>query len=90
MAKEKAPDEPNVMDTLGWIYYKKGLYASAISEFLDCLEKMPDNAIVNFHLGMAYYKNGDADKARDMLNKALSLSSDFPGADEARATLSVM
>ncbi len=40
-AKERLPEEPSVMDTLGWIYYKKALYDSAIGEFKDSLEKMP-------------------------------------------------
>ena len=36
------------MDTLGWVYYKKGLYDSAINEFSDSLAKIPDNAIVHY------------------------------------------
>ena len=78
------------MDTLGWVYFKKGLYDNAISEFTDSLEKMPDNAIVNFHLGMAFYKKGDRDKARSQLEKALSLNQNFDGAAEAKKVLSEM
>ena len=76
------------MDTLGWVYYKKGLYDSAISEFSDSLEKIPDNALVNYHLGMAFYKKGDNDSARAQLEKALSLNKNFDGAEEARKVLS--
>jgi tetratricopeptide (TPR) repeat protein len=90
MAKEKLPEDPNVMDTLGWVYFKKGLYDSAISEFSDSLQKIPDNAIVNYHLGMALYKKGDADNARSQLEKALSLSQNFDGAEEAKKVLSEM
>ena len=43
VAKEKLPDDPSVMDTLGWIYYKKGLYGNAVQEFSDSLEKLPEN-----------------------------------------------
>ena len=87
LAKEKLPDDPNVMDTLGWVYYKKGLYDSAIAEFSDSLEKMPDNATVTYHLGMAYYKKGDLNKARAELQKALQLDANFTGADEAKQVL---
>jgi tetratricopeptide (TPR) repeat protein len=90
MAKEKLPADPNVMDTLGWVYYKKGLYDSAISEFSDSLEKIPDNAVVNFHLGMAFYKKGDRDNAKLQLEKALSLSQNFDGAEEAKRVLAEM
>jgi len=87
LAKEKLPEDPNVMDTLGWVYYKKGLYDSAIGEFSDSLTKLADNPVVNYHLGLAYYKKGDTDRARKQLEKALSLQSDFPGSDEARQVL---
>jgi tetratricopeptide (TPR) repeat protein len=87
LAKESLPNDPNVMDTLGWVYYKKGLYDSAIAEFTDCLEKMPDNATVIYHLGMAYYQKGDLEKARMELKKALKLDKNFSGADQAKKIL---
>ena len=87
MAKEKLPNSPYVMDTLGWAYYKKGLYGSAIGEFSDCLDQIPENPAVIYHLGMAYYKNGDAHKARVELEKALGLDENFNGAEEARQVL---
>jgi tetratricopeptide (TPR) repeat protein len=75
------------MDTLGWVYYKKGLYDLAIGEFSDSLAKIPENAAVIYHLGMAYYKKGEKEKAKEQLEKALSLQPDFPGSDEARQVL---
>jgi tetratricopeptide (TPR) repeat protein len=86
-AREQLPEDPSVMDTLGWIYYKKGLYDTAIGEFIDSLEKIPENATVHYHLGMAYYKKGEKDKARVQLEKALSLGDDFDGVEEARKVL---
>jgi tetratricopeptide (TPR) repeat protein len=86
-AKEFLPDDPNVMDTLGWIYYKKGLYGNAVAELSDALEKLSDNPIVNYHLGMALYKKGETGQARAKLERALSISADFEGAAEARETL---
>jgi tetratricopeptide (TPR) repeat protein len=87
LAKKKIPESPYVMDTLGWVYYKKGLYDSAIGEFTDSLEKIPDNPAVIYHLGMAYHKKGDNQKARAELEKALGLDENFMGADEARKVL---
>jgi tetratricopeptide (TPR) repeat protein len=87
-AKEKLPYDPNVMDTLGLVFYKKGLYDSAIAEFSDSLEKIPDNAIVHYHLGLAYHKKGDIHRARIELEKALSLNQNFDEADAARQILS--
>ena len=87
-AKEKFPDDPKVMDTLGFVYLKKGLYDSAIAEFTDSLKKIPDNAMVRFHLGLTYYNKGDKDRAKTELKKALDLDQHFDEADEARRILS--
>jgi tetratricopeptide (TPR) repeat protein len=86
-AKETLPDDPKIMDTLGFIYYKKGLYDNAIAEFTDSLEKIPDNAMVRFHLGLTYYKKGDKGHAKTELKKSLDLDQNFDKADEARQLL---
>ena len=87
IAREKLPNDPNVIDTMGWVYYKRGLYDSAISEFSDSLAKIPQNPSVNYHLGMAYYKKGDPEQARIYLEKALNISDSFDGAPEAKQVL---
>jgi tetratricopeptide (TPR) repeat protein len=87
IAKGQLPDDPSVMDTLGWIYYKKELYDSAIQELTDSASKLPQNATVRYHLGMAYYKRGKKSLARRELERALSLQNDFKEADEARGIL---
>ena len=87
LAKEKLPNDPGVMDTLGWVYYKKGLYDSAIAELNDCIEKMNDNAMVHYHLGMVYYKVEEGAKARVALEKALALDPKFEKAEEVREVL---
>jgi tetratricopeptide (TPR) repeat protein len=86
-AKEKFPEDPSLMDTLGWVYYKKGLYDSAIVELSDALEKLPDNPDVNYHLGMAYYKKGEVENARATLRKALEEKPNYEKADEVKALL---
>lgn len=87
IAKEQATHDSNVMDTLGWIYYLKGSYLSAISELRNSLKQDPNNPYINYHLGMAYYKNDQPKNAREFLEKALAINGDFKGADEARDTL---
>jgi Flp pilus assembly protein TadD len=76
-----------VNDTLGWIYYKKGLAALAIPPLRDSVEKAPKNATYHFHLGLAYVKNGDTAEGRKSLAAALALDPKFKGADEAQRTL---
>jgi tetratricopeptide (TPR) repeat protein len=87
MARENAPEETSIADTLGWVYYKKGLYDSAIEEFAFCLEKQPEHPVMQYHMGLAQYGSGDKQKARQYLEKALELDPDFDGAEEAKRVL---
>jgi tetratricopeptide (TPR) repeat protein len=87
LAKEKLPNDPGVMDTVGWVYYKKGLYESAIAEFNDCIEKMSENATVHYHLGMALYKVQEGVKAKAQLEKVLTLDPKFEKAEQVKEVL---
>jgi tetratricopeptide (TPR) repeat protein len=87
-ARELSPGNPQILDTLGWIYYKKGLFDNAVTLLKDSSEKLQNaEPIVLYHLGAAYQKGGRRSEAREALTKALALNKDFPGADEARRFL---
>ena len=81
-AKAGLPDSAEVDDTLGWVYYKKGLATLAIRSFTESIEKDPKNATYHYHLGLAYINNREPDRARASLQEALSLK---PSSDEAAA-----
>jgi tetratricopeptide (TPR) repeat protein len=78
------------MDTMGFAYYKKGLYGNAVAEFLDCLEKQPNHPIIRYHLGLAYYGKGEKEQALKELSKALELNDNFPGASDAKKLIEEM
>ena len=80
-------DHPMILDTAGWVYYKVGDYAQAVSILKSVVEKMPDVPIFNYHLGMAIYKTGDEAAAKTYLTNALANNSNFPGKDDAEAHL---
>jgi len=89
-ARRGMPDSANAADTLGWAYYQKGIYQSAISQFQEAVrlsEKhgAPDDADLHYHLGLAYQKTNQTALARQQLEKALKLS---PNNAEARKALS--
>ena len=86
-AREQRQDDPNIADTLDWIYYKKNAYLKAVSLLRGAAEKLPDNPIVQYHFGMAQQKNGDVAGARKSLRASLKLSQTFPGAGEAKRIL---
>jgi tetratricopeptide (TPR) repeat protein len=78
---------PEADDTLGWVYYRKGLAQHAITAFERAVSKAPDNPIYHYHLGLAHLKEGHETEGRAALKRALALKSDFNGADEARKAL---
>jgi tetratricopeptide (TPR) repeat protein len=86
-AKAQLPERHEVNDTLGWIYYKRGLYTLAVPALVESVEAAPRNASNRYHLGMAYAKAGDNAKARESLQQALSLNPTLPEADEVKAVL---
>jgi putative PEP-CTERM system TPR-repeat lipoprotein len=89
-ARDAAPDDPQIADTLGWVLYKQGAHARAEALLREAAEKLPTNAEVLYHLGMAQAKIGRNDEARASLQKSLELSPTHPGAAAARATLSAL
>lgn len=78
-AKQKAANNDEIADTLGWIYIKKNLSDPAIDIFKGLVVKQPKNSTFHYHLAMALYQKGDKAKAKQSLQTALSLK---PGKDE--------
>jgi Flp pilus assembly protein TadD len=86
-AKAGMPTQPEVSDTLGWIYCRKGLLSQAIRELEETIQRDPLNPLYQYHLGVAYAKNGNRDKAKRALEAALRLRPDFEGAADATRLL---
>jgi tetratricopeptide (TPR) repeat protein len=86
-ARQKFPDNANVADTLGWAFYHKHVYTSAINLFKEAVKKEPDNALYNCHLGLAYAKTGQAGLANQQLDRAVKINPNLPEVDELRRAL---
>ena len=72
-AKAAQPDDPNVNDTLGWVYYRQGIYASAVPLLEAAVAKNSQNAIFQFHLGLVYLAAGQPTQGHVSLQAALNL-----------------
>lgn len=68
---KKLPDNPNVADTLGWIYVMKNVYSQAEPYLQQALTAMPDNASINYHMGMLRYRQKQQQEAETLLTKAV-------------------
>ncbi|HEY7615300.1 MAG TPA: tetratricopeptide repeat protein [Terriglobales bacterium] len=80
-AKDLAPTNANILDTLGWIYYRKGLWATAIQHLEQAVSKEP-TGLRKSHLALAYIKSGDRKRGRDMIDAALKMD---PKLSESRS-----
>jgi tetratricopeptide (TPR) repeat protein len=89
-ARNLAPADPSVADTLGWILYRKGQYSSALSLFRESAAKLYSVPDVQFHLGMTCYMMGDEANARTAFQHALQLNGDFPETNECKQCLAVL
>ncbi len=65
---------PQYLDTLGWIHYLREDYASALPLLKTAANELPNAASAQYHLGMVLMKLGQADAAKQSLEKALELS----------------
>ncbi len=86
-AKSRLPNRHEVDNTLGWIYYKKGLSSLAIESLSASAQRQPDNPTYNYHLALAHHQSGNNAEARKYLEKALKAKPDFEGAAEAKKLL---
>ena len=73
------PNEPGFADTLGWVYYRRGLYRDSVDQLKRAVEiaakRGGDNSLYRWHLGAALAMNGDKAAARRELQKSLELAS---------------
>jgi len=87
-ARQKLPEAPQVADTIGWVYYRKGLPRLAVPMFQQAVVKAPKSAVYHYHLGLAYQATGDKRKAREAFVEVVAISPESREAREARNFLS--
>jgi len=69
-AYELKPNDPAVIDSMGWVHFRKGNYAEAESYLRKALDLMDDAEIVG-HLGELLWAQGNYEEARNLLREAM-------------------
>ncbi len=87
IAKQQQPDNAHIIDTLGWVHYKRGSYSLARSEFMQAVQKQEDMPVLRYHLALALYGEGKKEEAIKELEKTLAQDKPFQEKDEAAALL---
>jgi predicted Zn-dependent protease len=86
-ARQKLPESAEVLDTLGWAYYKLGSARAAVPLLSDATRRAPDNPVFSYHLGMAQLAAGDIAAADQSLRQVLQRTPEFAYAGAARNAL---
>jgi tetratricopeptide (TPR) repeat protein len=86
-AKEKSSDNAQITDTIGWVYYRKGVYKTAEEYLRQCVDRDRNNATFQYQFGMVEWKLGNRDEARRRLQNALALDPGFADAQAAKIAL---
>jgi Flp pilus assembly protein TadD len=76
-----------LLDTRGWILFKRGELTEALALLQRAADRAPGSRVILYHLGMAQLKSGQTDKARTSLETAIANGASFPGTEEARLAL---
>ena len=89
-AREFAPSDPSIADTLGWILYRRGEYTPALVALRESAASLTSVPDIQFHLGMACYMAGFESDAITAFRRALQLNSDFPEKDDCQQRLTIL
>jgi tetratricopeptide (TPR) repeat protein len=69
----KKPDDGYIMDSIGWVYYKKGDYKKALDELLKAYDNIPNDPTIAEHLGDTYASLKEYSKAIEYFEKSMKL-----------------
>jgi tetratricopeptide (TPR) repeat protein len=91
-ARRAMPESSSVADTLGWAFYQKGVYQSAISMFAEAIKlaaknKEPENATYHYHLGLAYAKASQPALAKQNFERVLKIDPNYSDAADVKKQL---
>ena len=86
-AYELAPQNPEIIDTLGWLRVEKGDHQRGLVLLQEAVTRAPHNAEIRYHMAVALAKAGRSEEARRELEWILENEKKFSNADEARALL---
>ncbi len=85
----QTPRDPEMMNSLGLLLVKDGIYAEAVEPFAVAAQMMPDSYEAQCNFGLTLMKLGRTDEAEPALKKAVELRPDEFGPNSALAVLYV-
>lgn len=81
------PENPAVLDTLGWLLFEQGNFKRAVELLKKAVTIAPMLPEMHYHLAQALLKAGDKEQARKELEQVLKTGNYYPKLEEAKALL---
>lgn len=91
-AVKNSPDasRPAANDTLGWVFYKRGKYAEALTFIERAAQELSNVPEIQYHLGMARIKMGLLKEATQALELAVAGDGEYKGKEIAAKELEAL
>ena len=89
-ALELQPKDGFIMDTVGWVLFKKGHYSEAVQYLERAYAEKSSESVIAEHLGDVYYRLQLVDKAKRMYKRAMEFETDEKKAREIRSKLAAV
>jgi tetratricopeptide (TPR) repeat protein len=83
-------DNGALLDTAGWVQFKRGEYQQALPTLERAAERAPGSKLIRFHLAMTQLQLGLKERARTNLESALAGAEGLQWAEEARSALATL
>ena len=87
LAAKVAPDATEIMDTLGWLKFKRRDIQGAVSILRDAHKRAADDGEIGYHLAVALDATGSRAEAKTVLQSVLAKDLEFSDRDNARQLL---
>jgi Flp pilus assembly protein TadD len=89
-AVELAPDNSEVLDTLGWILVQQNRASEALESLAKATQLAPQDFEIRYHLGVAHAQLGQREAARATLRAMLEGGEAFEQRNAAQALLETL
>ena len=84
------PENPMVLDTLGWVYYRQGNLPQALVYTEEAVDKEENSPILNYHLAAVLHASGRILEAKTAVARALADGEDFHGRGDAEKLMQTL
>ena len=86
-ANKLQPDNPIILDTIGWLHYKMDRIQQASRTLNQAVSINDEIPSLLYHLAIVQFETGNTTESKKNLEKALAISEQFDAADKAREFL---